>query len=60
MKKGIAIIAIIAFASTFVACKNKYTCTCTDGDSFVLPKQGKASAKISCSSYEYSGVTCSI
>lgn len=64
MKKGLAIFTIIAFASTFVACKKEYTCTCTTTtgtvSSLKLSKMTKGDAKAKCTGYEFGGTTCSI
>lgn len=63
MKKGLAIFAIVAFASSFVACKKDYTCTCTSGTStftYNLGKQSKKNAETQCAVYATGGWTCSI
>lgn len=52
MKKVLAIFAIIAFASSFVACKKEYVCTCTFIDGSVISttyeKMKKSDAKDQC------------
>ena len=56
--------AIITFASTFVACKKEYTCTCTSTggvtSSIKLSKMSKSDAKTTCAAYEIGGSSCTI
>ncbi|MFH1321878.1 MAG: hypothetical protein ABII90_14660 [Bacteroidota bacterium] len=55
MKKVLAIIAIVAFAASFSACKKDYTCSCTVSGLTITAeflKVKKADAEDSCSSLE--------
>lgn len=55
MKKVLAIIAIVAFAASFSACKKDYTCTCTVGGLSIpitYTKVKKSYAEDNCSSLE--------
>lgn len=62
MKKGLAILTIVAFAAFFTACKKDYTCECTtkDGTGAVLAsssatgKMTKSDAESWCSAGESS------
>lgn len=63
MKKGLAIFAIIAFASSFVACKKDYTCTCTYSGTtttYKLGKMKKSDAESACAVYAIGGSSCTI
>lgn len=65
MKRALAIFAIIAFASSFVACKKAYTCTLDDGSVVTtdyMSKKKKA-AEDACATEQAAygtGATCSI
>ena len=53
MKKVLAIVAIVAFAASFSACKKEYSCDCTDLSGTVTVKTEKAkSAQEACDKAE--------
>ena len=64
MKKIIAIVAVIAFASAFTACKKDYTCTCTyncygtSGSSSATAHMKKSDADTWCTAQAASTTGC--
>jgi len=60
MKKALSILAVVAIATSFTACKKEYTCTCTGDDTYTpvdLGKQKKADATDACQLIEDSWKT---
>ena len=60
MKKALTFFAIIAVVGSFGACRKNYTCTCSDGAAYSLPKSTKTVAEANCDTYDGYGRTCSI
>lgn len=69
MKKVLSLVAVVALAASFTACKKDYTCDCTytwsDGSttdySYELLKSKKKDAEAWCDSYNsYSGYECEL
>lgn len=69
MKKVLSLVAVVALAASFTACKKDYTCDCvytwSDGTttdySYELLKSKKGDAEDWCDSYNaYSGYECEL